>query len=112
LFCPISKIPHKNSHTKFFVICWFDDVLLILIHGFEVFQVDLTSLIFPTISIHEIRPILTLESSISAPNCVFEPQIRSGNFRAGHPAPGAQNHASFWTEGPGNPALTPDIRPL
>ena len=39
-FYPISKSP-QNSHTKKIVICWFDDILFILIHGFDVFQVDL-----------------------------------------------------------------------
>jgi hypothetical protein len=52
------------------VICWFDDVLLILIHGFTWFQVDLA---FPQVSpsfIHEISSILTPKSPISAQNRV------------------------------------------
>ena len=41
-FVPNSKIPHKNSPPpNFFVICWCDEVLLDLVHGFHVLQVDL-----------------------------------------------------------------------
>ena len=50
------------------MICWFDDVLLILIHGFAWFQVDLA---FPQVSpsfIHEIPRILTPKSPFSAQN--------------------------------------------
>ena len=71
---PISKIPTKNS-PKNFVICWFDDVLLILIRGFAWFQVDLA---FPQVSpsfIHEISSILTPKSSNSAQNRV--PDLKS-----------------------------------
>ena len=53
------------------MICWFDDVLLILIHGFVVFRVDLASpQVFPP-SIHEISSILTPKSSVSAQKIQF-----------------------------------------
>ena len=64
---PISKIPTKNS-PNFFVICWFDKVLLDLIHGFAWFQVDLAS---PQVSpsfTHEISSVLTPKSPNSAQN--------------------------------------------
>ena len=54
----------------FFVICWFDDVLLILIHGFVLFRVDLAPPHVSPLSIHEISSILTTKSPISAQNCV------------------------------------------
>ena len=52
----------------FFVICWFDDVLLILIHGFAWFRVDLA---YPEVSpsfVHKISSILTPKSPNSAQN--------------------------------------------
>ena len=55
----------KNSPPKiapfFFVICWFHDVLLFLIHGFVVSQVGLAFPFFSPISIHEIISILPQE---------------------------------------------------
>ena len=57
------------------MICWFDDVLLILIHGFAWFQVDLASpQVFPSF-IHEISSILTPKSPFSAQNRV--PKLKS-----------------------------------
>ena len=61
---PISKIPTKNS-PNFFLICWFDEVLLILIHGFAWFRVDLPSPHVSPPSIHEIFSILTPNHPIS-----------------------------------------------
>ena len=114
---PISKIPTKNSPKLFFVICWFDDVLLILIHEFALLLVDLAFPQFSPLSIHEISPILPPKSSISAPKIEFLEFILGFGARTsgpwpGHPAPGAHFRARFWTSGPGNPAPTPDVRPL
>ena len=50
------------------MICWFDDVLLSLIHGFVVSQVDLAVPIFSPISIHKIVSILTLEIEFFRPH--------------------------------------------
>ena len=48
------------------MICWFDDVLLILIHGFAWFRVDLAfPQVYPSF-IHEISSILTPKSPFSA----------------------------------------------
>ena len=72
---PILKIPTKNS-PNFFVICWFEEVLLDLIHGFAWFRVDLA---FPQVSpsfIHEISSILTPKSPFSTQNHVPELQSR------------------------------------
>ena len=63
----ISKIPTKNS-PNFFVICWFDEVLLDLIDGFAWFQVDLESSQVSPSFIHEISSILTPKSPFSAQN--------------------------------------------
>ena len=121
------KIAPKN-----FVICWFDEILLILIRGFAWFQVDLA---FPQVSpsfLHKIAQISPPKSSNSAPKRVWKSRFRSGivgpdiraigrtsgplgrtsGSPAGHPAPGGQNRAGFWTSGPGNPGSTPDVRPL
>ena len=121
---PISKIPTKNS-PNFFVICWFDEVLLILIHGFAWFRVDLACPQFSPPSIHRIHQILPLESSISAPNSKISAPNEIWIRRAGHPGqrldisvPGrtsgswSAKSARFWTSGPGFPAPTPDVRPL
>ena len=51
------------------MICWFDDVLLILIRGFAWFRVDLASTQVSPPSIHEISSILPRKS----PN--FRPKI-------------------------------------
>ena len=67
------KIAPKN-----FVICWFDDILLILIRGFAWFQVDLA---FPQVSpsfLHKIRQILPPKSSNSAHKRVWKSRFRSG----------------------------------
>ena len=67
VFILIQKFPTKMAPI-FFVICWFDEVLLILIHGFAWFQVDLAS---PQVSpsfMHEISSFLTPKSAISAQN--------------------------------------------
>ena len=64
------KIPTKNSPNFFFVICWFDDVLLILIHGFAWFRVDLASPQVSPPSIHKISSNLPRKS----PH--FRPKIR------------------------------------
>src|SRR3990170_261594 len=69
-----SKIPTKNS-PNFFVICWFDDVLLILIRGFAWFRVDLASPKVSPPSIHKISSILPRKSSISAQK--FAPERKS-----------------------------------
>ena len=50
------------------MICWFDDVLLILIHGLAWFQVDLASPQLSPSFIHEISSILTPKSPCSAQN--------------------------------------------
>ena len=111
------------------MICWCDDVFLILIHGFALLLVDLAFPQFFPVSIHEISPILPLKSSISAPKLSssssssdLEPgyPARSPGHLAprtsgpwlGHPAPGAHIRARFWTSGPENPARAPDVRPL
>ena len=132
MFIPNFENSRPKIAPKFFVICWFDDILLILIRGFAWFQVDLA---FPQVSpsfLHKIPQILSPKSSISAHNSKSSSRFRSGNFGpdiratgrtsgpsgrtsgspAGHPAPGGQNPARFWTSGPGNPAPAPDVRPL
>ena len=93
-----SKIPTKNS-PNFFVICWFDDALLILIHGFAWFRVDLASPQVSPPSIHEIHQILPPKSSISAPKS--SSSSSSSDLEPGHPA-----------RSPGHPARAPDIRLL
>ena len=64
---PISKSPPKIA-PNFFVICWFDDVLLILIHGFALFRVDLASPQLSPSFLHEISSVLTPKSPFSAQN--------------------------------------------
>ena len=57
------------------MICWFDDVLLILIRGFAWFQVDLASPQVSPSSIRQIPRILTPKSPFSAQNRV--PELKS-----------------------------------
>ena len=51
-----------------FVICWYDEVLLDLNHGFAWFQVDLAFPHLPPFSIHKIFPILILEIEFFRPH--------------------------------------------
>ena len=115
------------------MICWFDDVLLILIHGFAWFRVDLAS---PQVSpsfIHEISSILTPKSPNSAQNHVpnlgsrVDPDTPDDHYFTGRPEPqeppdvrSRRNHRTSDLTGrpePPNPSrisgfLTrPDVRP-
>ena len=86
------------------MICWFDDVLLILIRGFAWFQVDLA---FPRVSplfIHEIHPILTPKSPFSTQNRVPElksrvdPDPPDDRHFTGHPEPQEPSDIRYLTD--------------
>ena len=102
LFCcvlpQIRKFPTKNS-PKNFVICWFDDILLILIRGFAWFQVDLA---FPQVSpsfLHKIAQISPPKSSNSAHNSKSSSRFRSGIFGPDIRATGRTSGPSGRTSG-------------
>ncbi len=91
--------PAKNC-PNFFVICWCDEVLLDLIRGFRVLQVDLA---FPHLfPIFHPQNLPNFAPDLTSPRGVH-PRIPSPDIRPdqlGHPAR------------PGHPAISPDIRPL
>ena len=99
MFIPNFENSRPKIAPKFFVICWFDEVLLILIRGFSWFQVDLA---FPQVSpsfLHKIPQILSPKSSISAHNSKSSSRFRSGNFGPDIRATGRTSGLSGRTSG-------------
>ena len=96
---PILKIPTKNS--PFFVICWCDEVLLDLIRGFRVLQVDLA---FHPLFLNFHPQIFPNCPDLTSPrdDLRIHPRIQSADIRPDkpeHPAPRTSGHQAR-TSGP------------